>query len=584
MKKFTRTLGNVLFLLKPWWKYGRLLTIILLFSCIVIFPIRQIAIVTITQSIIEAAQSGRGTAYVVLVALAYMAVIVACYALKESRDELWYSWKQVYVQARIEEQIYEQSIRTDLRYIDDPAYFDSYKMATEKYAERALSILNQTMQSIGAICVGISLIGVMAVSEPISVPIVVIAAVIQTIIRSKLNVIKNEIWKDTTVQRRRMDYLTRLLYTKSANSDIRTTNARTNVFRTFNSAAEERVHINKRHRVRRFFYRLINSTAVDFATYAIMVYVALELVNGRIESIGVFTTLIAASNSLSWNLANITDYMTEFMNDALYAEEIRSFFELKSTIEPSEGGVAPQDGAMSLELCGVSFSYPNSEFALKNINISVKPGEKIAIVGENGAGKTTLSKLLLRLYDIDGGEILYNGTPIKEYDVHQLRRKIGVAFQEPQLYALTVRDNMCVYHSASDEVLRDVLKTVGLDIDLDREVMREFDDNGVMLSGGQAQKLGLSRLLHGEFGLLLLDEPSSALDPLAEYEMTKLIFDCSVTTTIMVAHRLSTIRSADRIYLISDGEVAEQGTHDELIALNGKYAEMFVKQAENYVS
>jgi ATP-binding cassette subfamily B protein len=142
---------------------------------------------------------------------------------------------------------------------------------------------------------------------------------------------------------------------------------------------------------------------------------------------------------------------------------------------------------------------------------------------------------------------------------------------------------MCVYNKSGDDTLLGVLKTVGLELDLNAEVTREFDEAGVMLSGGETQKLALARLLHGDFGLLLLDEPSSALDPIAEYEMTKLMFERSRTTTIMVAHRLSTIRSADRIYLIANGEVAEQGTHDELIALAGKYAEMFAKQAENYV-
>jgi len=155
--------------------------------------------------------------------------------------------------------------------------------------------------------------------------------------------------------------------------------------------------------------------------------------------------------------------------------------------------------------------------------------------------------------------------------------------QEPQLYALTVRENMTMYHSADNEALHNALRQAGLSIGLDSEVTREFSDSGIMLSGGQAQKLGLTRLLHGEFGLLLLDEPSSALDPLAEYEMTRLIFEQAATTTIMVAHRLSTIRDADRIYLISNGGIAESGTHDELMATGGTYAEMFTKQAEKYV-
>ncbi|MDR3309744.1 MAG: ATP-binding cassette domain-containing protein, partial [Oscillospiraceae bacterium] len=141
-----------------------------------------------------------------------------------------------------------------------------------------------------------------------------------------------------------------------------------------------------------------------------------------------------------------------------------------------------------------------------------------------------------------------------------------------------------VYRKADDGALSELLQKLGLDAPLGAEVTREFDESGIMLSGGEAQKLGLARILHGDFGLLLLDEPSSALDPLAEYELTKLLFDrARECTAIMVAHRLSTIRDADMIYLIAGGTVAERGTHGELMSLGGKYAEMFTKQAENYV-
>jgi len=234
----------------------------------------------------------------------------------------------------------------------------------------------------------------------------------------------------------------------------------------------------------------------------------------------------------------------------------------------------------------VSFAYPESSFCLKRLNLKIEPGEKIGIVGENGAGKSTMAKLLLRLYDIDSGQILYNGKPIGEWDVHELHKRVGIAFQDANLYALTLRENLQYYNpEATDEQRLIALKTVGLDRldDLEKTVSREFVEDGIMLSSGETQKLALARLLMDDFGLIILDEPSSALDPLAEYKMTKLMFELSNTTTVMIAHRLSTIRDADRIYLISDGEVAECGTHEELMSREGKYAEMFQKQAEKYV-
>lgn len=225
------------------------------------------------------------------------------------------------------------------------------------------------------------------------------------------------------------------------------------------------------------------------------------------------------------------------------------------------------------------------------MNISIKPGDKIAIVGENGAGKSTFVKLLLRLYDVSNGEILIDGKPVKEYDVHALRRKIGVAFQNPNIYAMTFTENISLYNEISESKLNDISEQLGLNsilaknnVGYDAVLTREFDENGIMVSGGEAQRIALARIMSGDFGLLLLDKASSALDPIAEYKMSELILSAAnKATTIMVAYCLSTTRNADRIVLIDRGEIRELGTHDDLMALHGKYYETFTKQAENYV-
>jgi ATP-binding cassette subfamily B protein len=583
MKKLTRTLGNILFLLKPWWKYGKSLVIVqALFT--LIYPVRLVAQVTIAQAIIEASQSGRGVAHVVVVAAAYITIIVGLWVAREGRLMLFVSWKKTAITAAIEREIYEQAIKTDYMYVDSPDYYDNYKMATEEYVTRSQKMY-ETVFSLVEVIIGLlTMTGVFASTEPWIIILVFAGLGIMAVFRSKQAVNDTKIWKENTPSRRRMNYVTRLLYMKSANADLRASVAKEKVLKNYEAAKDSAVSVVKKYRWRQFGNGSMRIVGENLSTYAVMIYTALGFISGRIASIGVFTTLVAAANNMSYHFRVLADASTEMFEMTMFAEKVRSFFELKSDIEPSAGGAKAPDGELELEMRDVSFRYPNSDFGLRDINISIKPNAKIAIVGENGAGKTTLSKLLLRLYDVSGGEISYNGVNVRDYDVRALRRRIGVAFQEPQLYALTVRDNLCVYNTASDETLREVLRAVGLYLELDLEVTREFDENGVMLSGGQAQKLGLARLLHGEFGLLLLDEPSSALDPLAEYEMTRLMFERSRTTTIMVAHRLSTIRNADCIYLISDGAVAERGTHDELIALGGRYAEMFAKQAENYVS
>ena len=305
---------------------------------------------------------------------------------------------------------------------------------------------------------------------------------------------------------------------------------------------KSRAAIYRKYGAKEFLTDILANLAQLGTTFAVPVYVAWGVMSGNIGGIGVYATLIASSLALKEALNALGWWSSQVALGVAYAQKVQRFFDTDSTIEASTDGEKASDGPFSVRFDHVSYRYGGSdEFAIRDLSLAIAPGEKIAIVGENGAGKTTLTKLLLRLYDADGGTVQINGRPIADYDVSTLRGRIGIAFQQSRLYALSV------------------------------------------LSGGDAQRLCLTRLLHSEFGLLILDEPSSALDPIAEYRIAKLIFDRSPTTTVMVAHRLSTVVDADRIYLLSDGRIIESGTHAELMAQNGKYREMFLKQAEGYL-
>ena len=224
----------------------------------------------------------------------------------------------------------------------------------------------------------------------------------------------------------------------------------------------------------------------------------------------------------------------------------------------------------------------SDEFAIRDLSLAIAPGEKIAIVGENGAGKTTLTKLLLRLYDADGGTVQINGRPIADYDVSTLRGRIGIAFQQSRLYALSVRENMTAYADADDARLKSCLEEVGLGFLWTRRSRRSSTKRRGALGRRRAAPMPDAAAAQ-RIWAAHPRRPSSALDPIAEYRIAKLIFDRSPTTTVMVAHRLSTVVDADRIYLLSDGRIIESGTHAELMAQNGKYREMFLKQAEGYL-
>lgn len=217
---------------------------------------------------------------------------------------------------------------------------------------------------------------------------------------------------------------------------------------------------------------------------------------------------------------------------------------------------------------------------------------KIAIVGYNGAGKTTLIKLIMRLYDPNEGEILLNGVNIKEYDVEEYRRKIGTVFQDFKIFAATVKENVLLdfADTDSDEAVISSLEKSGfsdrlstLSDGLSTDLTTEFEEKGVNLSGGEAQKLAVARVFYKNANLIILDEPSSALDPLAEYNLNRsMLHAAEHKSVVLISHRLSTTRLADRIYMLEQGRIIEEGTHAQLLAQGGKYAQMWRVQAGQY--
>jgi ATP-binding cassette subfamily B protein len=463
----------------------------------------------------------------------------------------------VEIQNKINRGIYEQAISTDYKYFDDPVFYNGFTFAVGELAAKSESALQLFTQILGIISVIIAMTAYLSTLGPWVIVISVVGQGICILAQRQMQKLGIKKTMESLPFDRKLQYVHRVAYQKQYAADMKSTDLPRKILSLFDKSVKGKIDVFKKLATPNWRWNMVQFTTWHLCQLAQLAYI-IFCVFVRNFGIGTVTGMFAAAEKLNNMLNQFVGISGKAMEISLYTEKIRAFFDLQSNIEPQNTGVSPPAGAFSLDIRNVSFSYPNSDFALRNINISVKPGEKIAIVGENGAGKTTLAKLLLRLYDISGGDILYNGVSVGEYKIHELRRRIGVAFQETQLYALTVRENMTMYNSADDDTLRNTLSKTRLHIELDNEVTREFDKSGVMLSGGQAQKLGLTRLLHGEFGLLLLDEPSSALDPIAEYEMTKLIFEQSHTTTIIVAHRLSTIRDADRIYLINDGGVAEQ--------------------------
>ena len=575
---------SICFLLAPWWKYGKTLMVGSFISSVLFVPAAGYFSATLAQAVIEMIEAGKPFEAAFLTGLTYLLLALALNLLHAVYEDFYLRWKKQEIEGTIERSIYEKALMVDYRHFDDPSYFDSYKLATEKFASQS----SETLQNLFSLLSGVAkciVYGALIASQGIALLLIVLGC-------SAFVAYAQIYWSKVSVERetamvndqRKADYLRRLFFDHTAVADLRASNIKKPLFSLFDGSVKSRAAIYRKYGAKEFLTDILANLAQLGTTFAVPVYVAWGVMSGNIGGIGVYATLIASSLALKEALNALGWWSSQVALGVAYAQKVQRFFDTDSTIEASTDGEKASDGPFSVRFDHVSYRYGGSdEFAIRDLSLAIAPGEKIAIVGENGAGKTTLTKLLLRLYDADGGTVQINGRPIADYDVSTLRGRIGIAFQQSRLYALSVRENMTAYADADDARLKSCLEEVGLRLSLDAQVTKEFDENGAVLSGGDAQRLCLARLLYSDFGLLILDEPSSALDPIAEYRIAKLIFDRSPTTTVMVAHRLSTVVDADRIYLLSDGRIIESGSHAELMAQNGKYREMFLKQAEGYL-
>lgn len=487
--------------------------------------------------------------------------------------------------------IFKKASEVDVACYEDPVFYDSYKRATDILNSGFfLGYCLQFARVIANLLSLILIVGVVATIDkayliflaPVSIVFVV------EIIKSKL-IYKKDL--SMTSNNRIKAYAQRTVFLKDFSKDVRCSNIFGVMLRNYQRAVDDNVRIIKTYGKKLFFFSMTGSIFGELVpivgTYALASY---KFYNNAGADISGFSVVLSAINSVRTCAEDIARSFAELSNMALYFQNLRDFFEYEPKI--TSGG--KQAGELeSLEIKNVSFKYPHSEkYSLKNVNIKIEKGQTVALVGVNGAGKSTLVKLLLRFYDPTEGEILYNGVNIKEHDVLSLRSKIATVFQDYKTFALSVAENvMCRECDENDKIQAEQMlrrsgawdKIATLEDGVDTVLTREFDDNGAGLSGGENQKLAVARMFAKDFELAILDEPSSALDPIAEYKMYEnLIAATENKTVIYISHRLSSAVLSDKIFVLDGGTVSESGSHAELMARGGKYSRMFTLQASSY--
>ena len=402
-------------------------------------------------------------------------------------------------------------------------------------------------------------------------------------------------YKFMTKQRpymRRRWYTSRIYFVKDSIADLKTTGMNDIMLDEHAKNGEKLVDVHDEFARPITFISVIGNflTASIFpVVLGIMAYFALK--NLDVSKLASFTV---AASTLSNLIVNIAKKVTTIQENAVECKVPFSVLDMTSKIEGVNGKKVSEDFT-ELSVNDMSFKYPNGKYnTLNNISLHIKRGEKIAIVGENGAGKSTLVKLLLRLYDTSSGSIEIDGDKYQDLEASSIRNVIGAVFQNNEVYSVSVAENVLLRKMETKEdeklviealefadIYQDILK---LPEGINTIVTREFHRRGSVFSKGQTQKIAVARGYAQNYQLLILDEPSSALDPLAEAKMYHNMLEMGRNKSlIFISHRLSATANVDRIYLFSNGRIAESGTHEELMKLNGIYKEMFTSQAEKYI-
>lgn len=501
-------------------------------------------------------------------------------------------WMQNKLHYGMHQEIFNKSMEADLSCFDDPEFYNDFVWAMDESDGRATQVLEKISHFIGYI---ISIVTTFTLIFTVS-PIIVVISIVRSIVMfffqkysNKLHVAHNT---ETKPYIRKENYINRVFHLGEYAKELRTSRLSENLMKDYEESADTRLKINLRYNKKYNITSMVYYLS-DFLPSAISIsIVTIGLYNGSIDLAG-FAIVMNYMWRIMYMFQNFSYQLNEFEKNSLFIDKYVKFMTFTPKVVSGNKKVPPFE---SLELKNVSFRYKDDEsspLVLKNVTLSIKKGEKIALVGYNGAGKTTLIKLFMRFYDPCQGQILYNGVDIKEYDLKEYRSKIGAVFQDFKLFSATIAENVLGRPVENDKDRETVLNALRhasfgdkihtLEKGVDTMLTREFDDEGQELSGGESQKVAIARVFAGDFDLVIMDEPSSALDPIAEYNLNHSVAaHLKNSTVVFISHRLSTTRMTDTIYMFNNGSVEEQGSHEELLKLGGKYAEMFEVQAKTY--
>jgi len=590
-KKKDSSLRHLLYALKQIWEADKLLLVFTLFKNSIEQVFYVFFFVYLTKYIFNCIENNieysRLFWFLVIACSGHICIHFIC-----GWYETYRKIKTPEVYRHIFHRVIDLSDTLELKDYESPEFYDKYARALDNCVDQAMNIAIKTGVYIGNVISTIMSIFIAVMVDPVFLVFLIVPMIVSLYFGKKNARTNFEREKAITRDKRTAEYVKRVYYEKKYAAEVRLYDVNDLMLKKQEDAVDEMERVSLGYRMKTAFYSFIMKGSYSiFAGILAYFYVVFRVTYGNVSDVSSYVAMITAMSFSTNQLKAAVENRIYIFNESKLFENLEEF--LEQDRKPKEEKIIP-DEIESVEFRNVTFTYPGAKTpTLNNISFKWRKGEKLAIVGYNGAGKTTLIKLLMGLYPVTEGQILVNGIDIRDIDLDAYRDRFGTVFQDLQVFAMTLAENVLMRRPAGEEDYEKVRKALqdaqfdcehrGLTKGLDTVISREFDEEGFVPSGGQAQKIAIARVFASQPDMVILDEPSSALDPLAEYNMYRNMMKLSEGKgVIFISHRLSSARMADKIYLVKDGKIVEQGTHEQMMDLNGFYHEMFMLQAENY--
>ena len=490
--------------------------------------------------------------------------------------------------------LYAKARNVELKCYEDAEFYNRYTMAMDEAEAKVGAIITSFWGVLVGAVATVAVFGFMYEIDHFAMLFILCPLIGNFLFGNRKNKFEFKRYQEQAPNDKVLNYVNRTMYLPDYAKEIRIFPIFRLLKKQYHDATQDNVRVARKYAFANahmsFWKNTFSFTAIFEGVLLYAIY--RNLVTGSI-SLAQLTVMSGLMVAMTWILIGLFEDVMAIMKNGLFINNLRGFLEYKEMIPEDQKGALPGKEFESLVFDNVCFSYKDEE-TIKNLSFELHKGEIVALVGHNGAGKTTIVKLLLRLYDPVSGVIRVNGKDIREYDLHAYREMFATTFQDFSIMGMTIKENVLMgrHYENEDELVEKSLKRAGvyekvqsLPKGIHTMMTKEFEEDGAVLSGGENQKLAVARTFAKDSPVKIFDEPSSALDPIAEYELFQNIMkEGRDHTMLFISHRLSSVKSCDKVFMLEGGRLIEEGSHKQLMELGGSYAQMYKKQAMNYLA